>query len=709
MPVEPNISHPLTQAFTLTTPTTAIVGIACISIPILIHLIFRRKRKPVDWATMKFIRQAWETKKRRILLQKNILLFIRCCIPLLLGLALAEPLLDTMGPWGNNERNAYIIIDDGIVSATSSTGDETDLEQSKRRAVELIDDMDPETRIHILTTTNPTRSMKPLEDHAAAKAKIETIHPRQAPTRLTETLTAIKRQRRESTPTDSLDTIHILSSFREGSVHNLKKDESGWSGWHQLTYSNPATNSVSNTRIKSAQPLRSLSLDDSEIGRVWNKIIIELSRDGDTLPEGRNQIRLDTSNGTTTSDVSWDSGQRSKTTYVEIPDSNTGINTVTINLVEEDALPFDDVRYAMTRSLKTVKMIQLADDSTLTSSEPDWVGMAIDPARSEAIEILRFHPTALQETDLDDASVILITAPDQLDRKTNTMLDRYFKQGGLIIVTPPGNPDIDTSWLGNINESFGVELLADPRTTTNTSGVGMTTTGCSTTTLSLISDELPNLLESARAYKWINLKGEETTEILLRTDGGTPLISIHESDSDVSRLVLLSFNLDTSWTNIPTQPIIIPLIQEIIWGSLSDLNSGSRYTTGEYIQTRMKNPGFISLGNETRITFDSTTGKTKLPVDTPGFWLIENSTENTIQVNVDPAFSSTNTTQTQIIQDTLGPEWRIDSDPNLVGTNAGTFDLQSLLLYLLASMVVVETILARFFSHTSPAKRLRPA
>ena len=40
---------------TFLNPSLAIVGVACIAIPIIIHILMRRRRRPIQWAAMKFL------------------------------------------------------------------------------------------------------------------------------------------------------------------------------------------------------------------------------------------------------------------------------------------------------------------------------------------------------------------------------------------------------------------------------------------------------------------------------------------------------------------------------------------------------------------------------------------------------------------------------------------------------------------------------
>ncbi len=68
-----------------------------VSIPIIIHLINRRRFRQIDWAAMEFLLQALRRNRRRVRIEHLILLLLRISLMLLLGLALARPVLSEGG------------------------------------------------------------------------------------------------------------------------------------------------------------------------------------------------------------------------------------------------------------------------------------------------------------------------------------------------------------------------------------------------------------------------------------------------------------------------------------------------------------------------------------------------------------------------------------------------------------------------------------
>lgn len=70
-----------------------LLGLAAIAIPILIHLLSRRKPVVVDWGAMRFLAASHQTRRRRIILEDLLLLCLRCMLFALAALAMARPYL----------------------------------------------------------------------------------------------------------------------------------------------------------------------------------------------------------------------------------------------------------------------------------------------------------------------------------------------------------------------------------------------------------------------------------------------------------------------------------------------------------------------------------------------------------------------------------------------------------------------------------------
>src|SRR3954467_14151831 len=67
-----------------------LIGLAALAVPVLIHLLNRRRYDVVDWGAMQFL-QVGETTRRRLLLEEILLMLLRMGLIALLGRALPVP------------------------------------------------------------------------------------------------------------------------------------------------------------------------------------------------------------------------------------------------------------------------------------------------------------------------------------------------------------------------------------------------------------------------------------------------------------------------------------------------------------------------------------------------------------------------------------------------------------------------------------------
>ena len=60
---------------TLLAPGLAIAGILAAAVPIVIHLLLRRRRRPVEWAAMSLLMQAVRRHRRRARIERVLYLW----------------------------------------------------------------------------------------------------------------------------------------------------------------------------------------------------------------------------------------------------------------------------------------------------------------------------------------------------------------------------------------------------------------------------------------------------------------------------------------------------------------------------------------------------------------------------------------------------------------------------------------------------------
>src|ERR1051325_2415241 len=68
-------------------------GLSLVSIPIIIHLLQRRRFQVVKWGAMEFLRLSQRNRSRRLMIEQLLLLLIRCRIIAAVVLAVCRPIV----------------------------------------------------------------------------------------------------------------------------------------------------------------------------------------------------------------------------------------------------------------------------------------------------------------------------------------------------------------------------------------------------------------------------------------------------------------------------------------------------------------------------------------------------------------------------------------------------------------------------------------
>jgi uncharacterized membrane protein len=153
-------------------------GGLAIGIPILIHLLNKRRFKIVDWAAMDFLFEADKKNRRRVQVENLILLLLRCLAMLLGALMLARPFLpssvaNVMQQTQQIER--VLLIDDSLsqrVLVDSVPALQKTQENVKEMLSKFANDPETEDWLTVYLTSNPTQPLldnKPLTENVLAE------------------------------------------------------------------------------------------------------------------------------------------------------------------------------------------------------------------------------------------------------------------------------------------------------------------------------------------------------------------------------------------------------------------------------------------------------------------------------------------------------------------------------------------------------------
>jgi len=149
-------------------------GMALVAVPLVLHLIMRRKPVKREFPALRFLRQKAVANRRRLRLSHLFLLLLRMAALSLLALALARPILRGAGWLADGEGPvAAAFVFDTAPRMLLREGNRTRLEQAVAMAKVLVQKLPPESTLAVFDTAGGAAAFSPTV--AAAAARIERL------------------------------------------------------------------------------------------------------------------------------------------------------------------------------------------------------------------------------------------------------------------------------------------------------------------------------------------------------------------------------------------------------------------------------------------------------------------------------------------------------------------------------------------------------
>ncbi len=151
-----------------------LAGSAMVVLPIVLHLIMRRRPRLVEFPALRFVQMRHEASQRSLRLRHLLLLALRVAAIALLALALARPSMKFSGAMGSQEAPvAAVLAFDTSVRSEYRHHNETRLEAAQEIGLWLLAQLPPGSQIAVLDTRLGPGAFQ--VDRGAAKHRIERL------------------------------------------------------------------------------------------------------------------------------------------------------------------------------------------------------------------------------------------------------------------------------------------------------------------------------------------------------------------------------------------------------------------------------------------------------------------------------------------------------------------------------------------------------
>ncbi|MCB1227094.1 MAG: BatA domain-containing protein, partial [Verrucomicrobiales bacterium] len=136
-----------------------LAGTSAFLIPLIIHLLNRRRVIPVAWGAMHLLHEVIRQRKRRMQIEQWLLLLIRLAIPIILALALARPVLNSLRQLpGLGGSSLIILLDDSLSMQAETAEGSSALEAARAEVQRLLDDLPDGSDAQVILMADPPRA-----------------------------------------------------------------------------------------------------------------------------------------------------------------------------------------------------------------------------------------------------------------------------------------------------------------------------------------------------------------------------------------------------------------------------------------------------------------------------------------------------------------------------------------------------------------------
>jgi len=363
-------------------------GLALAAIPVLIHLIMRQKPKRLPFPAFRFLLQKHLTNQTRLRLRHLLLLLLRMAVIAALCLALVRPALTggVLPPIGDRPVSAVLVIDTSY-SMEYSAGDKTRLDEARRRAGELLDELPEGSKVAVLDSAEAGGEWQ--VSAGQARDQVAALKLRHANAPLTRQIEQAYRllaelDRTQENPAEAPPKVLYVFSDRtrgcwdEAAAKALTQPKDVNAVFVDVGVEDPADLAIVEVKVEpaTARPGDTIRINVTvqATGADYDaqltcRIVGEPSGDKQ-LSEKSQKLRAGRAEVV---EFTCQAAPRDVAGAAQ-NDLAEGLHQVEVRLKNSDAMPFDNVGFATFRVNEGRRVLVLADDVTREGVADAWKG-----------------------------------------------------------------------------------------------------------------------------------------------------------------------------------------------------------------------------------------------------------------------------------------------------------------------------------------------
>ncbi len=530
-----------------------LVGLVAAAVPIVIHLLNRRRVKKVKFSSLEFLDEVNKQRMRRINLRRILILILRTLAILALVFAFARPTLRSGLLFaGSAPKNVIVCLDASFsMGAAMETG--TAFDVAKQIAGDIVDEAGGSDAINVVAFAKHADVL--LEQGTRNKGVVKTAIDRVSVTAETTSIRgAIERAldliEKSDVPGGE---IFVVSDFRAAEDSSFV-DEAAIPDNVRVYFIPVYDEDVDNVSIDRVGVPRKLlrpgevvkvSVTATNHAREANASVpLEIVVDGDRKAE---QV-LDLAAG----------ASQTVTFPLSLAEPGRYHGRVAKN---RDRLPPDDDRFFLIEVSNTIPVTVVAGRRRAASADAPvpsvfYVEKALNPRGTSEGE---FNVRVIDERDvtasaLPGSGVVVWVDPQNLEPKRMVLLERHVRRGGgLLVFLGNADPSIlnDTAFRALVGIRGAAEKSAESR-------AAFTSFEKAHPVFNLFTKDELELLSRAKVRTYVSARGVAPDSAIAYVGGGDP--AVWECVRGRGRVLVFAAAPDLATGDVPLSPMFLPLI-----------------------------------------------------------------------------------------------------------------------------------------------------
>lgn len=429
-----------------------LAGALAMAIPVIIHILNRRRFKTITWAAMDFLLRAMRKNRRRLRFEQWVLLATRCLVVLLLGMALARPLgcqNPTMAVMGGRSGVSVFVVDNSYSMAyevNRPTG-KTHLENAKRIAKEMVDRASRDGGVAVVVASNPARAIvvRPSYNPQDVKDAIDRIEQSYGGTDLPGALQLALQIAREADRQPD-KTLHLFTDSTQSAWRNPEQAESMSKLGPEVarTFRAVSHHNVAGHEPQANGAVLAVRPQDNLVTSKFPADFAARARGFGTVPDATVNWRLNDQQFGTDGPVKLTPDTRD-VTRGNVKFAAGGPQVVSVSLGSTDRLSVDDTRWRVVDVAAELRVLVVEGRQGVRAGEGSgfFLREALSPpsetgpanivktsshVQAETISVIEFGNKVL-----DPYSAVVLADVAQVAPTQASQLERYVKNGGTLV------------------------------------------------------------------------------------------------------------------------------------------------------------------------------------------------------------------------------------------------------------------------------------